>query len=124
MWAVLGKSGLEPGLQSGPGADRDVQGGVRVAKGRSEDVGGPETSAGSEAGNIGLSGVIAGLGSSVNKCGDRVVAAGGLAQGAAGGVGGAHVSRDPVWQAAQGTGPGARRKRTEPTYSSSPSTEP
>ena len=51
---------------------------------RGEDIGGPEVSARDEARNLGLSGVVTGLSSGVNKCGDRVVAAGGLAQGAAG----------------------------------------
>ena len=88
MWAVVGKFGLEPGLRAlwasllgVRRADRDVQGGVRVAKGGGEDVGGPEISAKDEAWNLGLSGVITRQGSSVNKCGDYVVSAGGLAQG-------------------------------------------
>ena len=71
-------------------ADRDVQGGVRVDEGGGADVG-PEVSARDEARNLGLSGVITSLCSGVNECGDHVVTAGGLAQGAAGGVGGAHT---------------------------------
>ena len=39
-------------------ADRDVQGGVRVAKGGGEDVGGPEVGARDEAKNLGLTGVV------------------------------------------------------------------
>ena len=53
----------------------------------------------------------------MHKRGDRVVAAGGLAQGAAGGVGGACV-QGPVWQAAHGTssqGPAQPRRRRRET---------
>ena len=53
----------------------------------------PEVSAWDVARNLGLSGVVTGLSSGVNKCRCRVVAGGGLAQGAAGGVGGARVQR-------------------------------
>ena len=88
MWAVVGKFGLEPGLSavgacllSVRRADRDVQGGVRVAKGGGEDVSRPEISAMDEAQKLGLGGVVAGLG-------------------AAGGVAGACV-QGSVWQAAQ-----------------------
>ena len=112
VWAVVGKFGLEPGLRafwatllSVRRAGRDVQGSARVAKGGGEHVGGPEISARDEAGNLGLSGVIAGLGSSANWCGGRVVAGA--------------VSREPVWQATQGTGSlgpaHPRRKRNEST---------
>ena len=72
-------------------AYRDVQGGVRVAEGGSEDVGGPEVRGGNEARNLGLSDVITGLSSSVDEGGDRVVATSSLVQGAAGGVGGAGI---------------------------------
>ena len=68
-------------------ADRGVQGGVRIAEGGGEDVGGREVGARDEARNLGLSGVV--LSSGMNECGDRDVAASGLAQGAAGGVDGA-----------------------------------
>ena len=66
-------------------ANRDVQGGVRVAEGGGEDVSGPEVSAGDEARNLG--GVVTGLSSNVDEGCDRVLAVGGLAQGATGGVG-------------------------------------
>ena len=79
VWAVVGQFSLEPGLRAVRAsllcvrrADRDVRGGVRVAKG----VGGPEVCAWDEARNLGLSGVVTGLSSGVNECGDRVVAAG------------------------------------------------
>ena len=49
VWAVVGEFGFVPGLCAvGPGllgvrrADRDVEGGVGVAKGGGEDVGGSE----------------------------------------------------------------------------------
>ena len=74
-------------------------GGVRVAKGGSEDVGRPEVGAKDEARNLSLSSVVTGL-SSVKEEGDRVVTSSSLAQGAAGGM----SSREPVWQAAPGTG--------------------
>ena len=43
-------------------------------EGGGEDVGGPEISAGVEARNLGVSGIVTGLSSSVDECGDRVVA--------------------------------------------------
>ena len=90
VWAVVGQFSLEPGLRAVRAsllcvrrADRDVRGGVRIAKG----VGGLEVCAWDEARKLGLSCVVTGLSSGVNECGDRVVAAGGLAQVATGGVG-------------------------------------
>ena len=70
--------------------DRNVEGGVGVALGRGDDVGGPEVSARDD-GNLSLGSAVAGLSRSVRKCSDRVVAAGGLAQGTTGGPGGACV---------------------------------
>ena len=61
-----------------------------LPRGGGEDVNGPEVSARDEARNLGLSSVVTGL-SSVDDGGDRVVTAGGLAQGAAGGVSSARV---------------------------------
>ena len=56
--AVVGKFGFTPGLFAVTasllgvrGADRDVEGGVRVAWGGGEDVGGSEVGARNEAGN-------------------------------------------------------------------------
>ena len=66
-------------------ADRDVEGSVRVAEG------GPEICAREEARDLSLGGAVGGLGSSVNKCSDRVVTASGLAQGTTSGVGSARV---------------------------------
>ena len=54
-------------------AGRAESGSVRVAEGGSEDVGGPKISARDEARHLSLGGVVAGLGSSVNKSGDRVL---------------------------------------------------
>ena len=98
VWAVVGKFGFTPGLCAVRPrllgvrrADRDVEGGVRVAKGRGEDVSGSEVSARNETGNLSLGSAVTGLSRNVHKCSDRVVAAGGLAHGATGGVGGACV---------------------------------
>ena len=52
------------------------KGSTRVAEDVGEDVGGPEIGAKHEARDLSLGGVVAGLGSSVNKCGERVVAEG------------------------------------------------
>ena len=78
VWAVVGQFSLEPGLRAVRAcllcvrrADRDVRGGIRIAKG----VGGPEVCAWDEARKLGLSCVVTGLRSGVNECGDRVVAA-------------------------------------------------
>ena len=96
--AIVSRFGLEPGLSAVwasllcvRGADRDVQGSVRVAEGGGEDVGGPEIGARGEARKLSLGSAIAGLRRRVHTCSDRVVAAGGLAQGTIGGVGGACV---------------------------------
>ena len=76
----MGAFGLKPGLRAVRAsllgvrrANRDVQGGVRVANG-GEDVGGPEISAKDDARNLGLGGVITGMGSSMDECGNRIVA--------------------------------------------------
>ena len=53
--------------------DQCVQGGVRVAMGGGQNVGGPEV--GDEARNLSLSGVVTALGGSMNEGGDRIVAA-------------------------------------------------
>ena len=66
--------------------DRNVRGGERVAKGGSNDVGGPEVGARDEARNLHLSSVIPALSSSVNEGSDRIVATSGVAQGAADGA--------------------------------------
>ena len=66
------------------GADQDVEG-----SSGSEEVGGPEIGPKDEVRDLSLGGVVAGLGSSVNNCGGRVVVVGGLAQGAASSVGSA-----------------------------------
>ena len=98
VWAVVGKFGFTPGLCAVRPcllgvrrADRDVEGGVRVAKGRGEDVSGSEVSARNETWNLSLGSAVTGLSRNVHKCSDRVVTAGGLAHGATGGVGGACV---------------------------------
>ena len=97
VWAKVDKFGFTPGCAVRPGllgvrrADRDVEGGVRVAEDRGEEVGGPEVSARDETGNFSLGSAVVGLSRSVHKCSDRVVAAGGLAQDTTGGVGGACV---------------------------------
>ena len=116
VWAVVdSKFGIEPGLRAGwasllsvRGADRDVQGGVRVAEDEREDVGGPEMSATDEAGNLGLNSVITRLGSSKNKCGDRLVAAAGCVGGAC--VKGSGLSRSTGYRFA---GPGASQAQTD-----------
>ena len=61
LWTVVGKFGFTPGLCAvRPGllgvrtADRDVEGGVRVAKGGGEDVGGSGVSARDEARDLSL----------------------------------------------------------------------
>ena len=58
VWAVICKFGftpvlcaVRPGLLGVRRADRDVEGGARVAEGRGEDVGGPEVSARNDAGS-------------------------------------------------------------------------
>ena len=84
--------------------NRNVQGSVRVAEGGGEDIGGPEITARDEAKNLGLGGVIAGLGSSMDKCGDCTVA---------GDVGGACVQGSGL---AGGTGcgfPGPSASQTQ-----------
>ena len=118
VWAVVGEFGFTPGLcavrPSLPGArreDRDVEGGVRVAKGGGEDVGGSEVSAKNEAGKIGLCSAIAGLGRCVYQRSNRVVVVRDAQQ----------VAWDSVWQAAQGLAQ-PRRRRTEPTCSSGSNT--
>ena len=104
VWAVVGKFGFTPGLCESwlgvRGADRDVEGRERVAEGEGEDVGGSEVGARNEARNLRLCSAITGLSRSMHKCGDRVVAASKVQQMAWA----APVSRDPDWQAAQGTG--------------------
>ena len=74
MRAVVGAFGLKPGLHAVRAsllgvrrANRDVQGGARVAGG-GEDVGRPEIGARDEDRNLGLGGVIAELGSGMDKC--------------------------------------------------------
>ena len=113
VWAVVSEFGIAPGLRAVRScllgvrrADRDVEGGVGVAKGGGEDVGGSGVSARNEAGNLCLCTAVAGLSRGVHKCSDRVVAACGFAQSAAG-VGGACVQGSRL--AAQGTrrSPGA-----------------
>ena len=92
--AIVSKFGLKPVRPSLLGvrrANRGVEGGVRIAEGRGEDVSGPEIGARDEAKNLCLDSAVAGLSRGLHKCSDRVVAAGGLAQGTAGGVGGACV---------------------------------
>ena len=108
VWAVVGKFGFTPGLFAVTAsllgvrdADREVEGGVRVAWGGGKDVGGSGVSARNEAGNPSLCSTITGLGRSMHKCGDRAVATCGLAQGATGGVGGACLQRSRL---AGGTG--------------------
>ena len=107
--------------------DRYVQGGVPASKSGGEDVGGPEVGARDEARNLGLSGVVTGLSGNMNEGGDRVVATSSLAQGATVDWT-APESREPVWQAAQGTGSlcpaHPNRSRTESTFSSGSSTGP
>ena len=68
VWAVEGEFGfmrglcaVRPSLLGVREADRDVEGGARVAKGGGEDVGGSEVSAKNEARNLGLSSAVAGL---------------------------------------------------------------
>ena len=121
-----GLCAVRPGLLGVRRAGRDVEGGVGVAKGGGEDVGRSEVCAGNEAGNLGLGNAVAGLSRGVHKCSDRVVSAGGLAQGAAGGVGGACVQGSRL--TAQGTGSQGpahpRRRRTESTYSPHSNTAP
>ena len=87
---TAGLCAVRPGLLGVRRAHRDVKDGVRVAENRGEDVSRFKVSARDEARNLDFSGVIARLSSSMDECSDRVVAAGGLAQGA-GGVGGACV---------------------------------
>ena len=60
----------------------------------------------------------AGLSSSVHKCGDRVVAAGGIAQGAASGVGGACVQGSSLAHSTKNrfTGPGAAQAQANRVY--------
>ena len=101
VWAVVGEFGFTPGLCAvRPSllgvrrADRDVEGGVRVAKGGGEDVGGSEVSAKNEAGNLGLCSAIAGLGRCVYQRSNRVVVVRDAQQMAWA----APVSRDSVWQ--------------------------
>ena len=79
VWAVVGKFGRKPGsgavwacLLGVRGTDRHVQGGVHIAKGGGENVGGSEVSARDEATNLGLSGMVSGLRSSVNEGSDRI----------------------------------------------------
>ena len=120
MWAIVSNFGLTPGLRAVRSsllgvrrADRDVEGSVRVAEGGSEDVGGPKIGAREEARHLSLGGVVTGLGTRVNKCGDRVLASGGLAQNRWRGrrlCPGIQSGRQP------------KRKRTELTYSSGSST--
>ena len=76
MWATVSKFGTRSSLLGVRRADRDVEGSVRVAEGGGEDVGGPEIGGRDEARDLTLGGAVAGLRSSVNKCSDRVVAAG------------------------------------------------
>ena len=70
-----GLCAVRPSLPGVRGADRDVEGGVGVAKGGGEDVGGSEVSAKNEAGNLGLSSAVAGLSRCVYQRSNRVVAA-------------------------------------------------
>ena len=107
MWAVMGKFGFTPGWCAVRPDLLDVR-----TKGGGEDVGASEVSARNEAGNLGLCSAVAGLSRSVLQCSDRVVAACGLAQSEAGGVGGACVGRQH------------RRKRTGSTYSPGSNTAP
>ena len=112
MRAAVGKFGLmpglcvvEPGLLGVRREDRDVEGSVGVA----EDVGRSEVGARNEARYLSLSSAVTGLSRSVHKCGDRVVAARGFAQSAAGGVGSDCVqeSRLASGERHRFTGPGA-----------------
>ena len=80
----------------------NVQPGVRVAKGGGEDIGRPVIGTKDEARNRSHSGEVTRLSSNVNKCGDRVVAVGGISK-AQHEAWTAPGSREPVWQAAQST---------------------
>ena len=80
MRAIIVKFGRKLGLGAGRAGllgvrrtDRNVQGSARVAKGGSEDVGGPQIGAKDEARNLGLSSVVTGLSSSVSQGGDLAV---------------------------------------------------
>ena len=66
---------------------------MRVAKGGGDDIGRPVVGTKDEARNLRHSGEVTRLSSNVNKCGDRVVAVGGISQGPARGVDGARVQR-------------------------------
>ena len=73
------------------GADGDVKGSIGVARGGGEDVRRPQVRTRDEAGNLHLSRAVAGLGRCVYQRGDRVVAARGLTNRAAGRLGRARV---------------------------------
>ena len=68
------------GLLGARKTDRNIQDSVHVAKGGSEDVGGPTVGARKDSRNLGLSGVVTGLSSSVDEGTDRVVTASALGE--------------------------------------------
>ena len=81
-----GLRAVSASLQGVRRADGHVERRVGVAQGRGEDISRSQVSAGDEAGDLHLRGVVTLLRSRVQEGGDSVVTASGLTQGAAGGV--------------------------------------